>query len=207
MWPLDELDEVVAAARELGLAVHLDGTRLLHAAVAQGVPPARIAAQFDTVTICLSKGLGCLLGALLAGTAEQIQRAWREKHLFGGAMRQAGIVAAAGVYALDHHMERLAEDHAARGAWPRPGRLKGCPSRSSRWRPISSSSTWRRSASPATRRLQLHEAGVGLSSTVHPTLLRAVTHLDLTDEDIDRACELVLTLSVPASAPDELDRC
>ena len=112
VWPLDELDEVVATARELGLAVHLDGARLLNAAAALGVAPAEIAARFDTVTLCLSKGLGCPLGALLAGSRELIERAWREKHLFGGAMRQAGIVAAAGVYALDHHVERLAEDHA-----------------------------------------------------------------------------------------------
>ena len=111
-WPLDELDEVVATARELGLAVHLDGARLLNAAVAQGVAPAAIASQFDTVTLCLSKGLGCPLGALLAGSADLMERAWREKHLFGGAMRQAGIVAAAGLYALDHHVERLADDHA-----------------------------------------------------------------------------------------------
>ena len=112
VWQLDELQDVVATARGLGLAVHLDGARLLNAAAALGVPAATIAAQFDTVTLCLSKGLGCPLGALLAGSRASIERAWREKHLFGGAMRQAGIVAAAGVYALDHHVERLADDHA-----------------------------------------------------------------------------------------------
>ncbi len=112
VWPLDELEDVVATARELGLAVHLDGARLLNASTALGVEPATIASRFDTVTLCLSKGLGCPLGALLAGSRELIERAWREKHLFGGAMRQAGIVAAAGVYALDHHVERLADDHA-----------------------------------------------------------------------------------------------
>ena len=111
-WPIDELEAVTAAARERGLATHLDGARLLNAAVATGVPAARIGGLFDTVTLCLSKGLGCPLGALLAGSEEAIGRAWREKHLFGGAMRQAGIVAAAGVYALDHHVDRLADDHA-----------------------------------------------------------------------------------------------
>ena len=111
-WPLAELEAVTEAARSRGLATHLDGARLLNAAVATGVPAARLGALFDTVTLCLSKGLGCPLGALLAGSAEAIERAWREKHLFGGAMRQAGIVAAAGIYALDHHVDRLADDHA-----------------------------------------------------------------------------------------------
>ena len=111
VWPLAALGEVERTARELGLAVHLDGARVLNAAVAQGVEPAAIASRFDSVTLCLSKGLGCPLGALLTGSRELIERAWREKHLFGGAMRQAGIVAAAGVYALDHHVARLADDH------------------------------------------------------------------------------------------------
>ena len=111
-WPLTELRAVTDAARERGLATHLDGARLLNAAVATGVAPAEIGGPFDTVTLCLSKGLGCPLGAVLAGSAETMERAWREKHLFGGAMRQAGIVAAAGLYALDHHVERLADDHA-----------------------------------------------------------------------------------------------
>src|SRR5206468_2350298 len=111
VWPLDELDEVVATARELGLGVHLDGARLLNAATALDCPPDEIASRADTVTLCLSKGLGCPLGALLASSTARIEQARREKHLFGGAMRQAGIVAAAGLYALEHHVERLAEDH------------------------------------------------------------------------------------------------
>ena len=112
VWPLGDLDAAVATARELGLAVHLDGARLLNASVALGVAPSEIAGRFDTATLCLSKGLGCPLGALLTGSRDLMDRAWREKHLFGGAMRQAGIVAAAGLYALDQHVERLAEDHA-----------------------------------------------------------------------------------------------
>src|SRR2546421_10430949 len=94
------------------MRIHLDGARLMNAAVASGTPAAEIGRHFDTVTLCLSKGLGCPLGALLAGSEELMLKARRGKHLFGGAMRQAGIVAAAGGYALDHHGERLAEDHA-----------------------------------------------------------------------------------------------
>ena len=112
VWPPDELRETVAAARELGLRTHLDGARLMNAAVALGVEAAEIAAQFDTVTLCLSKGLGCPLGAVIAGSSELMRKARVEKHRFGGAMRQAGIVAAAGVYALDHNVDRLADDHA-----------------------------------------------------------------------------------------------
>src|SRR2546430_16737977 len=84
----------------------------MNASVGSGVPAAEIGRHFDTLTLCLSKGLGCPLGALVAGSAERMAKARRLKHLFGGAMRQAGIVAAAGVYALDHHVALLADDHA-----------------------------------------------------------------------------------------------
>ena len=112
VWPLDLLRNVCAEARSHELAVHLDGARLMNASVASGVPAADYGRQFDTVTLCLSKGLGCPLGAVLAGSTEHMAKARRYKHLFGGAMRQSGIAAAAGVYALDHHVERLADDHA-----------------------------------------------------------------------------------------------
>src|SRR6187431_1249859 len=112
VWPLAHLREVVAEARAHGLSVHLDGARLMNAAVASGTPAAEYGCEFDTVTLCLSKGLGCPLGALIAGSAERMARARVEKHRFGGAMRQAGIVAAAGLYALEHNVGRLADDHA-----------------------------------------------------------------------------------------------
>src|SRR6266545_6136056 len=112
VWPLAEFETVVSTARELGLAVHLDGARLLNASVAGGTPAAEYGRRADTVTLCFSKGLGCPLGAVLAGSAATMREAWRGKFLFGGAMRQAGIVAAAALYALDHHVERLADDHA-----------------------------------------------------------------------------------------------
>src|ERR671929_264116 len=112
IWPLEEIEAMAATCRELDMRIHLDGARLMNAAVASGTPAAEIGRRFDTVTLCLSKGLGCPLGALLAGSEELTLKARRGKHLFGGAMRQAGIVAAAGVYALDHHVERIADDHA-----------------------------------------------------------------------------------------------
>src|SRR2546421_6222571 len=112
IWPLEEITALAATCRELDMRIHLDGARLMNAAVASGIPAAEIGRHFDTVTLCLSKGLGCPLGALVAGSDELMGKARRGKHLFGGAMRQAGIVAAAGLYALDHHVDRLAEDHA-----------------------------------------------------------------------------------------------
>jgi threonine aldolase len=111
VWPLEDLAATAAAARELGLGIHLDGARLMNAAVASSVAPAEFGGLADTVTLCFSKGLGCPLGAVLAGSRAVMTKAWRGKFLFGGAMRQAGIVAAAALYALDHHVERLAEDH------------------------------------------------------------------------------------------------
>jgi threonine aldolase len=112
VWPLEELASVAETAHELGLVVHLDGARLLNAVVASGVPAAEYGGVADSVTLCFSKGLGCPLGAVLAGPRETMGKAWRAKFLFGGAMRQAGFVAAAALHALDHHVDRLAEDHA-----------------------------------------------------------------------------------------------
>ena len=112
VWPLERIREVTAAARDAGLACHLDGARLMNAVIAGGVSAREYAATFDSAWICLTKGLGAPVGAVLAGSAEFVDRAWRFKHQFGGAMRQAGVIAAAGVYALEHHVERLAEDHA-----------------------------------------------------------------------------------------------
>ena len=112
VWTPEELADVTAAARAHGLALHLDGARLLNAAVASGQAPRDLAAPFDSVTLCLSKGLGCPVGAILAGSRAFIESAWRAKHLLGGAMRQSGVLAAAGLYALEHNVARLAEDHA-----------------------------------------------------------------------------------------------
>ncbi len=98
-------------AREAGLAVHLDGARLWNAAAAQDLPPARLAEPVDTVMTCLSKGLGAPVGSMLAGSGGVLERAWRIRRRLGGQMRQAGLLAAAGIYALDHHLPLLPEDH------------------------------------------------------------------------------------------------
>jgi threonine aldolase len=203
VWQLDELAETIAAARELGLAVHLDGARLLNAAVALGLPPARIASDVDTVTLCLSKGLGCPLGALLASSSASIERARREKHLFGGAMRQAGIVAAAGVYALDHHVDRLAEDHARARRLVEGLAVEGVPvdlaQVQTNFVQIDVASLGLERADALSR---LRDAGVGLSSTIRPTVIRAVTHLDVSDEEISGAIERIpAALGVGAATP------
>ncbi len=112
IWPIETIAEVSAAAREAGLAMHLDGARLWNASVATGVPEKTYAAHFDSVSVCFSKGLGAPVGSALAGSAEFIRRARRFRKMFGGGMRQVGIIAAGALYALEHHRARLADDHA-----------------------------------------------------------------------------------------------
>jgi threonine aldolase len=111
IWPLETIRSVLEVAREQGLRAHMDGARLLNAVVASGVPAADHAGGFDTAWLDFSKGLGAPVGAVLCGSRELIEEAWRWKQMMGGALRQAGIVAAGCVYALDHHVERLADDH------------------------------------------------------------------------------------------------
>lgn len=111
VWPLETLRGVSEAAHRHGLALHMDGARLMNAVVASGRKAREFTELCDSAWVDLSKGLGCPVGAVLCGPADFIEEAWRWKHQFGGAMRQAGIIAAAGVYALENHVERLAEDH------------------------------------------------------------------------------------------------
>jgi len=111
VFPLDQLKDAAAVAREHGLAVHLDGARIFNAAVASGTPVATWADHVDSLTFCLSKGLGAPVGSVLCGSADFILRAHRTRKQMGGGMRQAGIIAAAGLHALEHHVERLADDH------------------------------------------------------------------------------------------------
>jgi threonine aldolase len=189
VWPLDEIDAIVVTCREHELAAHLDGARLVNAAVASGVAPARIGRGFDTVTLCFSKGLGCPLGALIAGSAELMSRARRGKHFFGGAMRQAGIVAAAALYALHHNVERIADDHA------RARRLgEGLAAAGVRVDLDQVETNFVQidvgpDRAGAIERMK--ERGVLVSTTVHAPIVRAVTHLDIGDDDIDAAVEAI----------------
>ena len=111
VWPLECLVDVAEAGRSHGLSTHLDGARLWHASVASGTPEADYAAPFDSVSVCFSKGLGAPIGSALAGSAAFVERARRFKQVFGGGFRQAGIIAAGALHALEHHRERLSEDH------------------------------------------------------------------------------------------------
>src|SRR5207249_4670559 len=173
-------------------ALPIYGARIMNASVASGVPSAEIGRHFDTVTLCLSKGLGCPLGALVAGSAELTAEARRLKHLFGGAMRQAGIVAAAGVYALEHNVERLADDHARARRLAEGLDAAGVPVDLEQVETnFVQVDVGPLGLTPADALERLWQQGVGLSMTAHPTRLRAVTHLDVDDDDIDGAVELI----------------
>jgi threonine aldolase len=163
----------------------------VNAAIALGVPAAEIGRRFDTVTLCLSKGLGCPLGALVAGSEELMVTARRAKHLFGGAMRQAGIVAAAGVYALERNVGRIADDHArarrlAEG-WAGAGLAVDLEQVETNFVQLDVGPLGLTVPEAIAR---LAEAGVRLSETVHPAILRAVTHLGVSDDDVERAVEV-----------------
>jgi threonine aldolase len=180
VWPLDDFRGAVDAVRSRGAAVHLDGARLFNASVAAGIEPSAWGALADTVTICFSKGLGCPLGAILAGPAETIERAWEGKFLFGGALRQSGVVAAAMLYALDHHVERLADDHS------RAKRL----AQGIGLDPATVETNFVSVPDEPGLRERLLERGVGVGE-LRRGWLRAVTHLDVGDEDIVQAGEIL----------------
>jgi len=181
---------IVTAARTAGLAVHLDGARLWNAAAALGVPPATLTAGATTVMVSLSKGLGCPVGSCLAFPGELRPRAWEIRKRLGGGMRQSGILAAAGLYALEHNLGRIADDHTH--AHLLAERLSDCPAL--------------RASDPETNIVmldlvrerdvadavipQLAAAGV-LVVPFGPRRLRAVTHLDVRRADIERAADIV----------------
>ncbi len=190
IWPLQTIAEVCTLAQSHGLARHMDGARLLNAVVASDIPAHEYAAHVDSVWIDFSKGLGAPVGAALAGSKEFIRRAWRWKHQFGGAMRQAGIIAAGAVYALEHHVERLAEDHAnaqhlARGL----GEIEGLEVE-----PVETNIVFfdvARAGLTADRLDRLLEQRGVRISPAGPTRLRAVTHLDVSRAQIETAVETI----------------
>jgi threonine aldolase len=185
IWPQQQIRDVLDVARAHGMRAHLDGARLLNAVVATGVSAADYASRFDTAWIDFTKGLGAPVGACLAASRELIEEAWRYKQMWGGAFRQSGIVAAAGLYALDHHVERLADDHAnarflAEGLAELPG-VELDPAA------VESNIVILTVPDPGGFVDALARAGVQVSR-VGPTLIRMVTHLD-----VDRAgCERAL---------------
>jgi threonine aldolase len=201
VWPLDELTEVIDTARGSGLVVHLDGARLLNASVASGIPAAAYGRLADMVQICFSKGLGCPMGAILAGSEERIAAAWRLKFLFGGALRQAGVVAAAMLYALDHNIERLAEDHARAKRLAEALADAGLPvdvdETETNFIGIDVASI---GLDAAEAKARIAEQGV-LVGLLRPGVLRVALHLGVTDEDVDRASELIpRALGAPVAA-------
>ncbi|HEX7335963.1 MAG TPA: GntG family PLP-dependent aldolase [Gemmatimonadales bacterium] len=190
-WPLPQIQAVCATAHAAGLVAHMDGARLFNAVVATGVEARAFAAPFDSVWIDLSKGLGAPVGAVLAGSRDFIEEAWRYKQRFGGAMRQAGIIAAAGVYALNHHVTRLAEDHQrARSLALGLSRLPGIRLDAARVQTniviFDVSGTGLTGDEFGARTLASHRVRF---SVLGPTTVRAVTHLDIPSGGIERALD------------------
>ncbi len=189
IWSLDDLGAVRDLADAHGMKVHMDGARLLNATVAADIPAEAYASTADSVWIDLSKGLGAPVGAVLAGDEAFIERARLLKHLFGGAMRQAGIIAAGGIYALRHHVDRLAEDHAnakllADGLASIPGIRLLYDSVETNILFFDVSDTGKSSGEVEAG---LNERGVRMNGYGSRTVIRAVTHLDVSREDCERA--------------------
>jgi threonine aldolase len=184
VWPLEQVRSVLAAARSNGLATHLDGARLMNAVVAAGVPAADYASGFTTAWVDFTKGLGAPVGACIAGSAEMIDEAWRFKQMMGGSLRQAGIVAAAGLYALDNNVERLAEDHAnarvlAEGLAAMPGAVID-PGK------VETNIVIFEVDDPAGLITSMYERGIEMTQ-FGPGRIRAVTHMDVDRAGVERA--------------------
>ena len=192
VFPQAEVEAIAGVARESGFGSHLDGARLLNAAAATGLPPAELVAPVDSTSICLSKGLGAPVGSVLAGSEAFIARALRYRKMLGGGMRQVGILAAAGLYALEHNLPRLAEDHEnarvlARGIAPLPH--------------VSLNEEHVQSnivifdldaAAPDAETFLARCAERGLDlCPFGPRRIRAVTHMDVSREQCERAVEIV----------------
>ena len=192
VWPLTRLETVSQAARSEGLKLHMDGARLLNAVVASGTTARAYADAVDSVWIDFSKGLGCPIGAALAGSHAFINEAWIWKLRLGGGMRQAGIMAAAGIHALDHHVRRLAEDHA--NAQLLAGALRDIPGIEIVLTPVETNLLFFSLAPDIVTAEQLATdlLAKGIRIGVEgPATMRAVTHIDISRADILEAADVI----------------
>lgn len=192
VWPLAQMARVGNWAHEHGLKVHLDGARLFNAVIANGYSAREFSRYADTVSICFSKGLGCPMGSILIGDAATIHRARRARKMFGGALRQAGMMAAAAIYALDHHVERLKVDHDnARAFASIIAKIDGVRLNVDE---VESNLVFfeidPELGTSAQMSAKLLEMGLKVNPS-GPQRLRAVTHLDVTRDDLLRAAEIV----------------
>ena len=182
VWPLGAVRDVLGVARAHGMRAHLDGARLMNAVVASGVPAHDWASSFDTAWIDFTKGLGAPVGAVLAGSRDLIDEAWRYTQMIGGALRQSGVVAAGCLHALDHHVERLADDHEnARRLADAIGELPGFEVQAAETNIVIADVPDAVGVVAA-----LWERGVEVTP-MGPTRIRCVTHLDVDADGIDRA--------------------
>ena len=194
LQPYDEVAEICRWAHDHGLKTHLDGARLMNAAIASGVSAAKWSEHFDTVSVCFSKGLGAPVGSCLAGSSEDIKEARRHRKVFGGGMRQAGVIAAGALYALEHHVDRLAEDHEkarrlAEAVRQSPGLQLATEEVDTN---IVIFHVEEGGPTAADVVSQLKEQDIHMLA-IAPMSVRAVTHLDVSMDQIDQACEKVRT--------------
>jgi threonine aldolase len=187
--------DAIALARRRGLSIHLDGARVFNAAAKLGMPVDQLCAGFDTVSVCLSKGLGTPAGTVLVGTREVIERARRVRKMLGGTMRQVGILAAAGIYALEHNVERLAEDHANAQRLAR-----GLAEAGLKVEPVQTNMVFAHIPAESIEALAKHLDANGIATLLHGPKLRLVTHLDVDAAAIDRAVQAFATFFAGAKA-------
>jgi threonine aldolase len=194
VFPQPAVVGVAAQARRHGLSVHLDGARIWNASVASGLEVAELCAPADTVSVCFSKGLGAPVGSALCGTAEVVLAALRFRKMLGGGMRQAGVLAAAALYALDHHRERLRDDHThARRLHELLGDVSGVAPHAPETNIVNIDTV-----APAARLSELAARRGVLVSPSGEHRLRAVTHLDVGRDDIERAAEILRAVAEEA---------
>lgn len=188
VYPLKWAGEIIERAHERGLAVHLDGARIFHAAVATGLSVKELTEGFDSVMFCLSKGLGAPVGSMLVGSAEFIEKARRIRKMLGGGMRQAGMLAAAGLYALEHHVERLAEDH--ENAKLLAQALQEIPE--VHLEPVETNIViFELAKTPAERLIAELKKRSILALAIGSRRVRLVTHLDVSQDDVLHAAQAI----------------